>query len=84
MEKTNNYIKLNQAPFSMTRKYTILVEQDEDGWLFSEVIGLPGCRTQAKTMDELLSRAKEAIQAYLADNTALPKCNFVGLQQIEV
>jgi len=45
-------------------KYTVLIEQDEDGWLVSEVVELPGCHTQAKTLDELISRTREAIQAY--------------------
>ena len=49
----------------MPRKYTVVIERDEEGWLVSEVVGLPGCHTQAKTMDELLARTREAIQAYL-------------------
>ncbi len=49
----------------MVKKYTIIVEKDEEGWLVSEVIGLPGCHTQAKDMNQLLERTKEAIRAYL-------------------
>jgi len=45
--------------------YTVAIECDEGGWLVSEVIELPGCHTQAKTMDQLLERTKEAIQAYV-------------------
>lgn len=48
----------------MKTKYTIIIERDENGWLVSEVVGLPGCHTQAKTMDQLLERTKEAIRAY--------------------
>ena len=48
----------------MTR-YNILIEKDEDGWLVSEVVELPGCHTQAKTMDQLIEWTKEAIKAYL-------------------
>jgi predicted RNase H-like HicB family nuclease len=65
-------------------KYNILIERDEDGWLVSEVIGLPGCHTQAKTFDELIKRTKEAINAYLEENEAEPDSEFVGIQQIEV
>jgi predicted RNase H-like HicB family nuclease len=49
----------------MKRKYTVVIEQDEEGWLVSELVGLPGCHTQAKTMDELLARTREAITGYL-------------------
>ena len=48
----------------MMEKFTILVEQGEDGYLISEVIELPGCHTQAKTYDELLKRTKEAISLF--------------------
>ena len=67
----------------MPKKYTIVIEKDEDGWLISDVVGLPGCHTQAKTMDQLLSRTKEAIQAYLKENLEASE-EFVGVQQIEV
>ena len=67
------------------RKYTIIIEKDEDGWLVSEVVGLPGCHTQGKTMDQLLERTKEAIQAYLdtAEESEISQ-EFVGVQQVEV
>ena len=69
----------------MKKKYNIIVERDEDGWLVSEVIGLPGCHTQAKSMDELLKRTKEAIKAYLEDSSEdVFSQEFIGVQQIEV
>ena len=69
----------------MSRKYTVVIERDEDGWLVSEVVGLPGCHTQAKTTDELLARTREAIQAYLeTDDVLAVSEEFVGVQQIEV
>ena len=69
----------------MPRKYTVVIERDEDGWLVSEVVGLPGCHTQAKTMDDLLARTREAIQAYLqSDEPPEISEEFVGVQQIEV
>lgn len=49
----------------MAKKYTALVEKDRDGWLISEVIELPGCHTQAKNINQLIERTKEAIKAYL-------------------
>ena len=72
----------------MAKIFNIIVEQGEDGYLISEVVGLSGCHTQAKTMDELIKRTKEAIRLYLncmekdEKEEALPK--FVGLQQVEV
>ena len=42
--------------------FTVLIEKDEDGILVASVPALKGCHSQAKTMDELLSRIKEAIE----------------------
>ena len=65
--------------------FTIIVEKDEEGWLVSEVVELPGCHTQAKNMDQLLERTKEAIQAYLGkEKKPMISEKFVGVQQIEV
>lgn len=65
--------------------FNVIIEQGEDGYLISEVVGLPGCHTQAKTYDELIKRTKEAIKLYLKTkkpDEPVPK--FVSLQQIEV
>jgi predicted RNase H-like HicB family nuclease len=48
----------------MPETFNVIVEEGEDGYLISEVVGLPGCHTQARTYDELLKRTKEAINLY--------------------
>lgn len=68
----------------MTRKYTIVIEKDEEGWLVSEVVELPGCHTQAKTLAELMKRTQEAIRAYIGSEKLKISEEFVGVQQIEV
>jgi predicted RNase H-like HicB family nuclease len=66
-------------------EFNIIVEQDEDGYFVSEVVGLPGCHTQAKSIDELLKRTKEAISLYLkCTNIQHVKEKFIGLRKIEV
>jgi predicted RNase H-like HicB family nuclease len=57
----------------MKKKFSVLVEKDEDGYLVATVPTLPGCHTQARSMDDLLERAKEAIEAYLEAYTG-PRC----------
>jgi len=64
-------------------KFTLIIEEGEDGYLVSEVVELPGCHTQAKTYDELLKRTKEAIELYLSVKKP-SKTRFVSLQQLEV
>ncbi|MCH8108992.1 MAG: type II toxin-antitoxin system HicB family antitoxin [Chloroflexi bacterium] len=49
----------------MAKEFTVVIERDEDGYLVGSVPSLRGCHTQARTMDELLERMKEAIQLCL-------------------
>ncbi|SDF44648.1 HicB_like antitoxin of toxin-antitoxin system [Methanolobus vulcani] len=44
--------------------YIVEIEQDEDGIYVASVPELPGCHTQAETLDELNQRIKEAIELY--------------------
>ena len=69
----------------MPTPYTVIVEQGEDGYLISEVVGLPGCHTQAKTYDQIIDRTREAIRLYLkVKKPEEPLPRFLSLQQIEV
>ena len=69
-------------------KFRIIIEQDEDDIYIATVPALKGCHTQAKTLDELMERTKEAIELYLEyqseEAVEITKLNFVGLQDIEV
>ena len=71
---------------AMSVKFSVLVERDEDGYYIASVPELQGCHTQAKTLDELTSRVKEAIQLYLETEgmKAEGKIELVGVQFVEV
>ena len=45
----------------MAREFTVIIEQDEDGYYVASVPELHGCHTQARSLDELLKRVREAI-----------------------
>lgn len=49
----------------MTKHYDVIVERDSDGILVGSVPALPGCHTQARTLDELMERMREAIELCL-------------------
>jgi predicted RNase H-like HicB family nuclease len=64
------------------REFTVVIEQDEDGIYIASVPELPGCHTQAETLDELNRRIKEAIELYLEVETDKEKeghLDFVGI-----
>ncbi|RJS71520.1 type II toxin-antitoxin system HicB family antitoxin [Methanophagales archaeon] len=48
---------------------------------------LKGCHTQAKTLDELRERIKEAIQLYLEVESSIVEgvpLKFIGIQKVEI
>jgi len=67
----------------MKTKFNVLVERDEDGYYVAAVPSLPGCHTQAKSLDELIDRAKEAIELYLEVEKDIVAGEFVGVQVVE-
>ena len=68
------------------REFTVVIEKDEDDWLISSVLELPGCHTQGKTLDELMERTREAIEAYLeaSGEAKLEESEFVGIQKVKI
>ncbi len=71
----------------MIKEFTIVIEQDEDGIYVASVPELEGCHTQARTLDELKERMKEAIELYLEVESDLVDevpLEFVGIQKVEV
>ena len=71
----------------MKKEFTVVIERDEDGYLVGSVPELEGCHTQAKTLDQLVERIKEAISLYLeVRHGAAAELNleFVGVQKVEV
>ncbi len=51
------------------KKYTVIVHE-EDGGYWAEVPALPGCYTEADTLDELKANVREAIDLYLEDSAS--------------
>ncbi len=49
----------------MSREFMLVIERDEEGYLVGSVPALKGCHTQARSMDDLLERIREAIELCL-------------------
>jgi len=69
----------------MTQYFNVIIEKDEDGYFVASVPSLRGCHTQAKTLDELMERIKEAIQLCLeVEQDQLSSLEFVGVQRVAI
>ena len=65
----------------MTREFNVVIERDEDGYFVASVPALRGCHTQAKSLDVLMKRVREAILLCL--EVEKPVANeFIGVQRV--
>ena len=69
---------------SISDPFTVLVERDEEGYFVATVPSLEGCHTQAKSLDKLMKRVREAIALCLLDTPKRPRREFVGIQHVQV
>lgn len=70
---------------TVERTFNIIIERDVDDYYIATVPELRGCHTQAKSLDLLLERVREAIQLCLeveSDTDSSPE--FVGVQRITI
>jgi predicted RNase H-like HicB family nuclease len=70
----------------MIRQFDVIVEKDAEGYFVASVPALPGCHTQAKSLDDLMARIREAIELCLeVQQEELPTpLDFVGIQRVTV
>lgn len=69
----------------MAHQFDVIVEKDSAGYFVASVPALPGCHTQAKSLDELMVRIREAIELCLESHDGPSESlDFVGIQRITV
>ena len=70
----------------MSREFMLVIERDEEGYLVGSVPALQGCHTQARSMDDLIERIREAIELCLeVQGQELPApLELVGVQRLVV
>ena len=70
----------------MRREFDVLIERDSEGYYVATVPGLHGCHTQARSLDDLMERVREAVELCLEveGDAAGTSLDFVGVQRIAV
>lgn len=67
------------------REFNVVIERDREGFFVASVPELRGCHTQAKSLDTLMKRIREAIELCLEVEGNSPKASeFIGVQRIVV
>ncbi|HEU5014346.1 MAG TPA: type II toxin-antitoxin system HicB family antitoxin [Roseiflexaceae bacterium] len=69
----------------MSRDFSVVIERDSEGYYVASVPSLPGCHTQAKSLDTLMQRIREAIELCLeVEQEEADQLDFVGIQKVTV
>ncbi len=69
----------------MQRQFDVVIERDSEGYYVASVPQLPGCHTQARSLDDVMGRIREAIELCLeVEGAPAADLEFVGIQRITV
>src|SRR5690242_6566959 len=85
-----------QAPFSVVseavlqwrrghnvpRQFDVVIERDSEGYYVASVPQIPACHTQARSLDEVTERIREAIALCLeVERAPEQQLEFIGIQR---
>lgn len=69
----------------MNRQFDVIIERDSAGYYVASVPALPGCHTQARSLDELSKRIREAIELCLeVQGEPAEQLDFIGVQRVTI
>ncbi|MDI7278073.1 MAG: type II toxin-antitoxin system HicB family antitoxin [Anaerolineae bacterium] len=69
----------------MARAFDVIIERDPEGYYVATVPELRGCHTQAKSLDALMRRVREAIELCLeVQGEGIAPREFIGVQRVWV
>ena len=67
------------------RDFNIIIERDAEGYFVGTVPALKGCHSQARSLDKLIERMREAIELCLdVEGGGTDGLDFVGVQKVTV
>ena len=69
----------------MQRQFDVVIERDEEGYYVASVPQLPACHTQARSLDEVMQRIREAVELCLeVEGAPAQSLESIGLQRITI
>ena len=69
----------------MPRQFDVVIERDSEGYFVASVPQMPGCHTQARSLDQVSDRIREAITLCLEiEGAPEQELEFVGIQRVTI
>ena len=69
----------------MPHQFDVVVERDSEGYSVAPVPQIPSCHTQARSLDEVTERIREAIAlCRQVEGAPEQELEFVGIQRVTV
>jgi len=69
----------------VTRQFDVVIERDAEGHYIASVPQIPACHTQARSLDEVTERIREAIALCLeVEGAPTQELEFVGIQRVTI
>jgi predicted RNase H-like HicB family nuclease len=66
-------------------QFDVAIERDDEGYYVASVPQLPGCHTQARSLDEVTQRIREVIELCLeVEGVPEQSLEFIGIQRITI
>lgn len=67
------------------KEFQVVIERDAEGYDVASVPALRGCHTQARSLDELMQRIREAIELCLeVQAEEVEHMEFLGVQRVRL
>jgi predicted RNase H-like HicB family nuclease len=67
------------------RQFDVVIERDQEGYYVASVPQIPACHTQARSLDEVTQRIREAIELCLeVEGEPEQTLEFIGIQRITI
>ena len=69
----------------MARHFDVVIERDSEGYYVASVPQMPACHTQARSLDEVMLRVREAIELCLeVEGAPTQDLEFIGIQRVTI
>jgi predicted RNase H-like HicB family nuclease len=74
-----------EDPQPLPRHFDVVIERDSEGYYVASVPQIPGCHSQARSLDEVTERIREAIALCLeVEGAPEEELEFVGIQRVTI